>query len=74
MTAQVFTADIKDRSAYYDSDGYGDIAIDATADTALGAVTTGDSVRTVLDILSANVGRNRVTTASSTGYATSTKY
>lgn len=71
MTAQVFTADVKDRGAFYNSEGYGNIKVDGTADTALAGVTTTDSVRTVLDILSANVGRNRVTTGSTTGLATS---
>jgi hypothetical protein len=50
---------------------YGDIPIDATADTALAAITTSSTIRDVLDILSACVGRNRVTDVDSTGYATS---
>lgn len=71
MTAQVFTANAKPRSAFYDSDGFGDIKLDATADSALAALTTSNTVKDVLKILSACVGRNRVTTANATGGATS---
>jgi hypothetical protein len=50
---------------------YGHVKIDATADSALAAITTSSTVRAVLDILSGCVGRNRVTDVDSTGYATS---
>jgi hypothetical protein len=50
---------------------YGHVKIDATADSALAGITTSSTVRDVLDILSACVGRNRVTDVDSIGYATS---
>ena len=53
------------------SRGYASIAIDSTADTALAAITTSNTVKDVLIILDACVARNRVTGASSTGGASS---
>lgn len=73
MTAQVFAATVKPRGAFADETEYRGIKIDATGDTALAAITTASTVGDVLDILSAVVGRNRVTAVASTGYATSVK-
>ena len=53
------------------SRGYGTIAIDSTADTALAAITTSSTVKDVLAIIDACVARNRVTTSNSTGGASS---
>ncbi len=53
------------------SRGYGSIAIDGTADTALAAITTSSTVKDVLVILDACIARNRVTSANSTGGASS---
>ena len=53
------------------SRGYASIAIDSTADTALAAITTSSTVKDVLAIIDACVARNRVTTANSTGGASS---
>ena len=52
--------------------GYASIAIDATADTLLSAVTTANTVGDVLDILNACVGRSLVTGTGFTCHATST--
>jgi hypothetical protein len=73
MTAQVFTATVKPRGAFAAETEYRGIKIDATADTALAAITTASTIGEVLDILSACVGRNRVTAVATTGYATSVK-
>jgi hypothetical protein len=73
MTAQVFTATVKPRGAFATETEYRGIKIDATADTALSAITTASTIGDVLDILSACVGRNRVTAVATTGYATSVK-
>ena len=73
MTAQVFAATVKPRGAFAIETEYRGIKIDATADTALAAITTASTVGDVLDVLSALVGRNRVTAVASTGYATSVK-
>jgi hypothetical protein len=73
MTAQVFAATVKPRGAFADETEYRGIKIDATGDTALAAITTASTIGDVLDILSAVVGRNRVTAVASTGYATSVK-
>ena len=59
------------RAATIHSRGYGTIKIDATADTALAAITTASTVKDVLAIIDACVARNRVTVASSTGGASS---
>lgn len=59
------------RSAFALASLYGEIKIDATADTALAGITTSSTIRDVLDILSACAARNRVTDVDSTGYATS---
>lgn len=73
MTAQVFTTTVKPRGAFATETEYRGIKIDATADTALAAITTASTIGDVLDILSACVGRNRVTAVATTGYATSVK-
>lgn len=73
MTAQVFTATVKARGAFAEDPEYRKIKIDATADTALAAITTASTVGDVLKILAACIGRNRVTAVASTGYATSVK-
>ncbi len=59
------------RAATIMSRGYGTIAIDSTADTALAAITTSSTVKDVLAIIDACVARNRVTTSNSTGGASS---
>ena len=59
------------RSGFALASLYGDIKIDATADSALAGITTSSTIRDVLDILSACAARNRVTDVDSTGYATS---
>jgi hypothetical protein len=51
--------------------GYASIAIDASADTLLAAVTTANTVGDVLDILNACVARSLVTGTNQTGLATS---
>lgn len=73
MTAQVFTATVEPRGAFATETEYRKIKIDATADTALAAITTASTVGDVLKILNACIGRNRVTAVASTGYATSVK-
>jgi len=73
MTAQVFTATVEPRGAFATETEFRKIKIDATADTALAAITTASTVGDVLKILNALVGRNRVTTVATTGYATSVK-
>jgi hypothetical protein len=52
--------------------GYASIAIDASADTLLAAVTTANTVGDVLDILNACVARSLVTGTGFTGHAIST--
>ena len=49
----------------------GSTPIDATADSALAAITTSSTVADVLDILSACVARGRAVTDSSIGKASS---
>lgn len=70
MTAQVFTADVKDRKAFVRC-AYGNLKIDATADTALAAITASSTIQDVLEILDACVARALVTTVNRTGKATS---
>ena len=70
MTAEVFTAQAQRRAGTIDSYGYGHIAIDATADTALANITTSSTIRDVFEILDACIERDRVTTATSIGGAT----
>ena len=53
------------------SRGYASIAIDSTADTALAAITTSNTVKDVMAILDGCIARDRVTTANSTGGASS---
>lgn len=69
MTAITSSITLKTRTAYPDI-MYGAIAIDATADTALAAITTSSTVADVLDIINACIARNRVTTSTTTGLAT----
>ena len=59
------------RAATIMSRGYGTIAIDSTADTALAAITTSNTVKDVMAILDGCIARDRVTTANSTGGASS---
>jgi large repetitive protein len=73
MTAQTFTAIAKRRAATYCSSGYGHVRIDATADTALAAITTSSTVADVLEIVDACIARSYVVTANSVGDATSVK-
>ena len=70
MTAEVFTAQTNRRAGTIHSYGYGHIAIDSTADTALANITTSSSVRDVLEVLDACIERDRATTATSIGGAT----
>ena len=51
--------------------GYASIAIDASADTLLAAVTTANTVGDVLDILNACIARALVTDTNQTGLANS---
>jgi hypothetical protein len=51
--------------------GYASIAIDATADSLLAAVSTSNNVGDVLDILNACIARALVTDTNQTGLATS---
>lgn len=73
MTAQVFAANVKNRGAFITDTKYREIKIDATADTALAAITTASTVGDVLKVLDGCVARNRVTDVDTTGYATSVK-
>lgn len=68
MTA--YSVVVKDRKAFLRSP-YGGIAIDATADTALAAITTSSTIQDVLEVLDALVARELVTTVDTTGKATS---
>lgn len=70
MTAITRSITLKTRTAYPDI-MYGAIPIDATADTALAAITTSSTVADVLDIINACIARNRVTDSDETGYARS---
>ena len=76
MTAQAFTVNVKPASTLSLCKYEGEAAtqIDATADTALAAITTANTVGDVLDILSACVARGNTVTATSIGKATSVKY
>ena len=71
MTAQVFTADVKDRTAFSLEKRYGHIKLDSAAVTDLSALTTSNSVGDVLGYLNKLVGDYLVTTVNSTGKATS---
>lgn len=53
--------------------GYAHVAIDATADTALAAITTSSTVGDVLGVLNACIARAKVTDANTIGLATSVK-
>ena len=70
MTAEVFTAQSNRRAGTIHSYGYGHIAIDSTADTALANITTSSSVKDVLEVLDACIERDRATTSTSIGGAT----
>tara|TARA_R100001082_G_scaffold95582_2_gene62842 strand:- start:13 stop:534 length:522 start_codon:yes stop_codon:yes gene_type:complete len=70
MTAQVFTAVANRRAGTIHTYGYGHIAIDGTADTALANITTSSTISDVLEILDACIERDRTTTATSIGGAT----
>lgn len=71
MTAQVFTAQTGRRAGTICSYTYGAVAIDATADAALAAITTASTVRDVLEILDACIARSKAVTATSIGGAAS---
>lgn len=75
MTAETFTATIKPASilSLCKYEGEAATKIDATADTALAAITTANTVGDVLDILSACVARGNTVTATSIGLAASVK-
>lgn len=75
MTAQVFTATVKAASALSLCKYEGEAAtkIDATADSALAAITTSNTVGDVLDILSACVARGNAVDGDTIGLATSVK-
>lgn len=75
MTAQTFTATVKPASllSLCKYEGEAATKIDATADSALAAITTSSTVGDVLDILSACVARGNAVGASSIGLATSVK-
>jgi hypothetical protein len=74
MTAQVFTASVKPGSIFsLEKKKGGRIRIDATADTALAAITTANRVSDVLQILSDLVERAEAVTGSSIGAATSVR-
>lgn len=76
MTAQVFTASVKNASTFSTCKAEGEAAtkIDATADAALAAITTSSTVGDVLNILSACVARANAVTSSTVGLATSVNY
>lgn len=71
MTAQVFTATVKDRSAFSLEKQYGSVQLDATAVSDLALLTTSNNVNDVLLYLNRLVGDYLVTTVNSTGKATS---
>lgn len=73
MTAQVFTANVKSRTAFSLEKQYGSINLDSTAVTDLGNLTTSNNVNDVLRYLNLLIGDYLVTTVSSTGKATSVK-
>lgn len=54
--------------------GYAHVAIDATADTALAAITTSSTVGDVLGVLNACIARAKVTDANTIGLASSVRW
>lgn len=70
MTAEAITAQTHNRAGTIHSYGYGTIAIDGTADTALADITTSSTIKDVLVILNGVIERDRATTATSIGGAT----
>lgn len=68
MTA--YSVDVKDRKAFVRCP-YGNLNIDATADTALAALSVANTIQDALEILDACVARALVTTVNTTGKATS---
>lgn len=76
MTAQVFTANVKPASTLSSCkpEGEGATKLDATADAALAALTTANTVSDVLDILSACVARAKAVDSNTIGKASSTQY
>jgi hypothetical protein len=71
MTAQVFAAAVKPRTAFSLEKQYGHIKLDATAVSDFAALTTANTVDDVLGYLNTLVGDYLVTTVNSTGKATS---
>lgn len=69
MTA--YTVNVKDRTAFSLEKRYGSVALDATAVSDLGLLTTSDDVNTVLGYLNRLIGDYLVTTVDSIGKATS---
>jgi len=69
MTA--YSVDVKTRTAFSLEKRYGSVALDATAVSDLGLLTTADDVNTVLGYLNRLIGDYLVTTVDSTGKATS---
>lgn len=75
MAAKVFTADVKSPSTFSTQKRWSDgRTVDAATATLLKAVTVGESVADVLDILSSAVGTGDRVTANSIGQATSVKH
>ena len=70
MAAEVFSANVKASSVFsLEKKLGGAYTIDATADAALAALTTANTVSDVLDILSENVKRGHVVSATGIGKA-----
>lgn len=69
MTA--YSVDVKTRTAFSLEKRYGSVALDATAVSDLGLLTTADDVNTVLGYLNRLIGDYLVTTVDSTGKASS---
>jgi hypothetical protein len=75
MTAQVFTASVKPASLLSTCKALAEAktTLDATAVTALTALTTSNRIEDAIDVLSACAARANVVTATRTGLATSVK-
>lgn len=74
MTAETKTATVKDPSVFsLDKYKGGAYTLDATAVSALGALTSASTVADALDLLSANIHRAHVVGTTSIGKATSVR-
>ena len=72
MTAEVFTAVVRDPSTFsLEKKNRGSALLDAAAVAALGALTTSSTVADALDILSAATKADYVVTTNQSGRATS---